>query len=947
MQPGASGDPAGEALRRLGASGGKAGTPPGGKAGQAASDTARVASAAAKGAAGGTAASKVVGGGVQGAAVQGAITAAGTATGRGAAKKQGKALAALALVPALLLAPMLMGGLGGTAAGGGDPSVTQERAHEAAEGSGFDPERFETVYSAASRYNVEWGPVAAIAHWQETRNTQRYCPPETTEPPPDDAAVTAEPGEPDPDVGEVQLVDGTAHPVTGSTYRVASSFGTEIDTGTEVTMNTGMDFSGEEGTALVAASAGRVAYSGWNATGGNMVWIDLDDDGDPATPATQLRYMHLQGIQVAVGDVLAAGDVLGTMGDTGSAARTILHFEVLEDTIHVDPAVWLNDRGIEVNHGLPVDSSFSDPCSAQTGSPVAGGGTGGGYEGAEGFPGAPPPTCAPFPGGNIMPGVDMTINSDASRALNCAGEAFPSILLTSARRWGASCPTCTYRSDHQDGNALDLAMGDYTEGGAGWAYMYTLAHWAQVNADNLGVKYIIFADWIWRRETGWIPYILADFGPSPSPSQRHLDHVHLSLFGSSAMPDAQNLVPAFSDGSGMAFQGMPAPSDGHPWFGTLFYPIDHAGLDLSDFPTDGSGGLLVGGGGTSFVAGDYRGAYKIDRAAFGPESEEETAELLQQLAEDEDFADDWYLLEQKGFVATDFEDAERLAEKAAEDFRYSSEWVAFHLYRELHRQGTIDQADLNAGREFDMEVQEVSIGDPYAADQAQKAYTDAIAALPLAAMSSSAGGAIFGIAQSWYFGETSGSGAGGGVGAGVICSPAVGDTLTVNAALDGPRAGEAVVMDETKLGYAATAVHIARENGINDNGMVAMLMTILQESTFLMYANSNVPASLALPHDAVGMDYDSTGIFQQRGAGVGWAWGPLESNMDVSRSTLAFLGVSSEATAPGLTDITGWETMHPGQLAQSVQVSAYPTHYNQWQTAAEQILGHVEGIPCS
>lgn len=944
MQPSRGGDAAGEALRRLGAasSSGK-----GGKVGQAAGDAASVATAAAKGAAGGTLASKAVGGGAQGAAVQGVITALGTGTGKKAARTYVKAVAFMVAVPALLLGPTLMGGMSDVAVRSAEPAVTQERAHEAAEESGYDPDRFETVYSEASRHGVEWEPVAAIAHWQETRNTQRYCAPPVLrvplggEPAGNSPATTTAVEPPAYEDAEIQLVDGTAHPVTGSEYRIASTFGTEIDTGDSITYNTGLDFSDATGTALVAASSGVVSYSGWNGRGGNMVWVDLRDGaGAPWVPATQLRYMHLDGVNVAVGDTLTAGDFVGTLGDTGTATRPILHFEVLEANEHVDPAVWLNDRDIVVNHGLPVDSSFADPCAAQGGTPVAGGIGGGGYEGAEGFPGAPPPSCPTFPQARIMPGVNQGIGPDTRRALNCAGVAFPNILLTSARRTGASCPTCTYRSDHQDGNALDLAMGQWEQGTPGWAYMYTLAHWAQVNADNLGISYIIFADWTWRRETGWVVYDF--FGGGSSPSQRHLDHVHLSFYGSSSMPDAQNLVPALTDGSGMAYTGMPGPSVGHPRFGTQFYPIDNPQLDLSDFPTDGSGGLLVGGGGSSFVAGDYRGPYKIDRKAFGPESEEEQALLMQQIVDDADFRRDWYDRERRGFVAVDFEDAEKLAERATDDFEWATEWVAFHLYRELHSQGTTDQADLDAGRTYDTETLTVSIGDEHIAGLAQDAYVDAIAELPLAAISSSSAGAIFGIAQSWRFGEPSGNGSVGG-GAGVICTPAAGDTLTVTPT--GPRF-DPVPMDAKKLGYAATAVHVAKQNDINDNGMVAMLMTILQESTFNMYANLNVPASLNLPHDSVGQDHDSTGLFQQRGGAVGWAWGPLESNMDVARSTSAFLGVSSEATAPGLTDVPGWQSMHPGQLAQRVQVSAHPTFYNQWENAARQILGHVEGIPC-
>jgi hypothetical protein len=42
------------------------------------------------------------------------------------------------------------------------------------------------------------------------------------------------------------------------------------------------------------------------------------------------------------------------------------------------------------------------------------------------------------------------------------------------------------------------------------------------------------------------------------------------------------------------------------------------------------------------------------------------------------------------------------------------------------------------------------------------------------------------------------------------------------------------------------------------------LETALTESRLLMYANANNPESLRLPHDAVGSDHGSVGLFQQQ-----------------------------------------------------------------------------------
>lgn len=915
MPPGGHGDAARRALDKLG--------------GKTAAG--KVAAEAAKGAAGGTVAGKVVGGGVQGAVVQGAIGAAKDPRVRG----RPKAMVLLgATVPLILLAPVVLSSGDAAVSAGGDQLVTQERAHEAAEASGYDPEHFSVVYDEASRRGVSWEIVSAMEHWQANQNSQTYCPPAVLEPPVEDPPVE------DPAAGEpdVQIVGDFAHPVTGSAYRVASAYGTlvEGEDGSTAT-NLGIDFRDEVGSPIVSAGYGTVAYSGWNTLGGNMVWIDLTDvDGNPMEPATQIRYMHLETALVGVNAPVTPGESVGTMGETGSAALPVLHFEVLEANEHVDPAVWLEDRGIVVNHGLPVDPNFSDPCAPQ--GPGDGGPPSHGndpYEPAEGFPAPPPVVCPTIPGGQVAGAVLEPATDDQRRGRDCIAQAFPDMLLTSAYRtaWMG------YESDHHTGNAVDFAVSPYNEGTPGWAYMYALTHWAQVNADNLGVRMIIFADWRWDRETGWTPYTFLD---ANNDNARHTNHVHISFFGTAAMPDAQNLIPAFTDQSGMPY----VPGYNPKWSdGLRFFPIDDPALSLEGFPTDGSGGLIIGDGGGGFLTGDFRSPYRIDRRAFGPDSDEAEYELKARLENDPAFARGWVYREEKGWVASTVKGASDLAEKAESDYEYATAWVSAEFARLMTAKGLEATADLNAGRELDTETMVVSISDDSAAQAVEGAYIEVLSDMPLAGMNESSAGRVYAIAQAWHFGEESVGGATGGGVTGVICSPAAGATLVVEA-VGGPRGGEQVVMDSQKLGYAATAVHVAKENSISPGGQIALLMTIFQESTFQMYANSSVPASLGLPHDAVGMDHDSTGIYQQRGAAVGWAWGPLESNMDVTRSTRAFLGVSSEATAPGLVDIAGWQTMPPGSLAQAIQVSAHPTYYDQWEQAAMQVLGEIEGIDC-
>ena len=84
----------------------------------------------------------------------------------------------------------------------------------------------------------------------------------------------------------------------------------------------GLDFNGETGDPVYAATDGRVEYAEFNYGGyGNLVMI-MRADG------TQTRYAHLDRIKVRQGERVNAGDLIGTIGNTGNSSGSHLHFEV-------------------------------------------------------------------------------------------------------------------------------------------------------------------------------------------------------------------------------------------------------------------------------------------------------------------------------------------------------------------------------------------------------------------------------------------------------------------------------------------------------------------------------------------------------------------------------------------------------------------------------------------
>ncbi|WP_408932930.1 phage tail tape measure protein [Corynebacterium marquesiae] len=96
-----------------------------------------------------------------------------------------------------------------------------------------------------------------------------------------------------------------------------------------------------------------------------------------------------------------------------------------------------------------------------------------------------------------------------------------------------------------------------------------------------------------------------------------------------------------------------------------------------------------------------------------------------------------------------------------------------------------------------------------------------------------------------------------------------------------------------------------------------------------MWANRAVPESLKFRHDAVGSDYDSVGLFQQRDNG---AWGTVKQRMTPYDSAGMFFD-----------KLKGFDyhAMDPGAAAQKVQVSAFPDRYGQQMGNAENLLNKV------
>ena len=122
-------------------------------------------------------------------------------------------------------------------------------------------------------------------------------------------------------------------PVTTS---VSSAFGAVRSYNAHETAgrHAGVDLRGAVGRAVVAPAAGRVVLAEALAVHGNTVWLDHGW-------GVQSGYAHLDAIAVETGDLVAAGEPLGTVGRTGRVTGPHLHWEVRIAGVPVQPIEFL------------------------------------------------------------------------------------------------------------------------------------------------------------------------------------------------------------------------------------------------------------------------------------------------------------------------------------------------------------------------------------------------------------------------------------------------------------------------------------------------------------------------------------------------------------------------------------------------------------------------------
>ncbi len=114
--------------------------------------------------------------------------------------------------------------------------------------------------------------------------------------------------------------------------RITSRFGGgRTFNGTVTSRHMGTDYAGAVGAPVRAVNRGVVRLVGRFYLGGNVIYLD---HGEGLVSA----YLHLSRHQVAEGDTVERGDVIGRVGATGRVTGPHLHFIARYGQITVDPA---------------------------------------------------------------------------------------------------------------------------------------------------------------------------------------------------------------------------------------------------------------------------------------------------------------------------------------------------------------------------------------------------------------------------------------------------------------------------------------------------------------------------------------------------------------------------------------------------------------------------------
>ena len=92
----------------------------------------------------------------------------------------------------------------------------------------------------------------------------------------------------------------------------------------------GIDIGAKKGETVKASFNGIVTFAGEKGEYGYMVELERDD-------GLKVRYAHLDKIEVVTNQLVSEGEKIGEVGSTGMTTGDHLHFEIIIESVPVDP----------------------------------------------------------------------------------------------------------------------------------------------------------------------------------------------------------------------------------------------------------------------------------------------------------------------------------------------------------------------------------------------------------------------------------------------------------------------------------------------------------------------------------------------------------------------------------------------------------------------------------
>ncbi len=152
------------------------------------------------------------------------------------------------------------------------------------------------------------------------------------------AKLVLEGGLPPEGTGFEQMKGNLPWPVVG---KVTRWYGVQKDRrfGTS-TFNGGIDIEAASETEVVAVHMGRADYVNWLPGYGQCIILNHGQ-------GFYSLYAHTSKVFVSAGDMVTAGEVIATVGETGSLLGNILHFEIRQNAEPVNPAPWMKSTPLK------------------------------------------------------------------------------------------------------------------------------------------------------------------------------------------------------------------------------------------------------------------------------------------------------------------------------------------------------------------------------------------------------------------------------------------------------------------------------------------------------------------------------------------------------------------------------------------------------------------------